>query len=133
MFLSVFVVRRELLYVSTSFRICQELFSSFIKFFCAVLRSGRFRRSSHNSIKIPHIISFVKNFFRFLQISLCFLLFCAVLPDSLAIIPPERSFVKHYFQIFSKSKLLFIRIQFRPICAHLYFRGTHFSAPTHYC
>jgi len=64
LFLSVFVVRRELLYVSTSFRICQELFSSFIKFFCAVLRSGRFRRSSHNSIKIPHIISFVKNFFQ---------------------------------------------------------------------
>ena len=44
----IFHVRCELLYVSTSCRICQELFSKFFKFFCAfaVLQAFAFHRTT---------------------------------------------------------------------------------------
>ena len=56
---------RRLRYLSTSRRICQALFTSFFKFFCAVRCAPGSCRSSHNFYMLSQMFPFVKNFFRF--------------------------------------------------------------------
>ena len=60
-------------YLSTSCRICQALFTSFFKFFCAVRCAPGFRLSSRNLFILSQTFSFVKYFFRSFQTFFCFL------------------------------------------------------------
>ena len=95
-----FVVRSELLYSSTSFEVCQELFSSFSSFF-----SMRSVTLSSNFDILAHLFKFVKSFFDLFQtFLLCCLLSSGRLrpsSDSLHTITPGIPFVKHFFTIFS--------------------------------
>ena len=54
--------RCELLYSITLKPLCQELFSSFSKFFRRVVVLQKHFLSSHNFFSIPHGVLFVKNF-----------------------------------------------------------------------
>ena len=56
----------ELLYVNTSFKICQELFSTLFKFFFDAGHAPGRSRSSHNCFIISRNLLFVKDFFHFL-------------------------------------------------------------------
>ena len=58
-------------------------------------------------LMLPHPKPFVKNFFssffKFFQISFCFVVFTGLSPERLDILPPPPPFVKHYFRLFSKN------------------------------
>ncbi|MEQ2658402.1 hypothetical protein AAAT68_16245, partial [Lawsonibacter asaccharolyticus] len=49
---------------STSHSLCQELFSSFFKLFCSLIRSAVRPPPFGNFDMLPHLSCFVKNFFR---------------------------------------------------------------------
>ena len=93
-----FCVRSELLYVSTSYSVCQELFSNFLKNFFKLWLRSRPSRSSHNFFILAEVLSFVKNFF---QVFSNFFRFCFVsppFPDSLHILPLVSSFVNTFLR-----------------------------------
>ena len=104
-------VRRELLYISTSFRICQELFSSFFKFLFDVNCAPGFRRSSHNFLMISHQVHFVKKFFS------CFLNFFVLSccpRGQLAYISTSISICQALFYKFRNSFLCILFMDIRP-------------------
>ena len=90
-------VRRELFYINTSFRICQELFSSFFKFLfdvnCAPGCS-------------PFITQLIYDITRssicqaLFLVLLNFLFYLRCLADSFDILALQLPFVKHFFTIF---------------------------------
>ena len=89
--------RRELLYLITSFRTCQELFSSFSKFFQMWVALQVF--VVHHTTFLLYLRTFhlSRTFFKFFQISFSFGIFFAALADSLDILPLHFQFVKHFF------------------------------------
>ena len=84
----------ELLYVITSCRICQALFTSFFKFFCEVCRAPGRNPSSHNQIILPQAIRFVKHFFSIFRIAFDDIQSPA---GDLHILALPSHFVKHFF------------------------------------
>ena len=120
----------ELLYLTTSSAICQELFSKFFDFrlslwqplvwqlfnfntfktvcqevFFVLFQTFwtvffNFRDAVSNFYMIPHRIVFVKNFFHFFSNSI---LCSAALADSLHILAHPKCFVKHEFSLSGNS------------------------------
>ena len=105
-----------------SYHILSNLSSTFFKVFqvfsmCVVLQA--FGRSSHNSIILPQVFSFVKNFFQVFSNFFDSRLYLTALADSLDILPRQSTFVKHFLQ---KSAFFFVYYYY----GHLSTFGRHF-------
>ncbi len=121
----------ELLYSSTSCRICQSLFTSFFKFFCAICCPPSFRFSSDNFDMISQNFRFVKNFFLFFRISLIHFRRPA---GDLHILAPRPPFVKHYFTNFPPFLCCFCHTDICPfICVHPLFSAGQMAADLCQC
>ena len=91
-------VRRELFYINTSFRICQELFSSFFKFLFDVNCAPGCSPFITQLVQDITQSSFCQALFLVL---LNFLFYLRCLADSFDILAPQSHFVKHFFTIFA--------------------------------
>ena len=103
-----FCVRSELLYVSTAYSVCQELFSNFLKNFlsCGCPPANAFIRQLLYISRLTRICQYLfTSFHKFLFVPP---LFCHRTSDSLHILAPFSCFVNRFFKIFLVSKHLLI-------------------------
>ena len=94
-------VRCELLYVSTSYSVCQELFSNFLRNFFKLWLSSR-KFPFIGQLLYTSILNRICQdlFISFHKILLFLLVFRCCLKDSLHILAFSKPFVKHFFTIF---------------------------------
>ena len=60
--------RRQLCYINTAFRVCQELFSNSFELFSSSLSTPSLAFQVSSLCRITQLVRFVKSFFRFFQI-----------------------------------------------------------------
>ena len=100
MFVLLTFVRSELLYIITSSSICQELFSSFFKFFLMSVALPTEVVHHATFIYYHKAIPFVKNFFQVFSNFFVFGIFIAALVDSFDILPQPPSICQALFSCF---------------------------------
>ena len=83
----------------------RTFFVSFRSFSSCEGRAPGFRSSSRNFLILPHLVPFVKNFFRFSSNFSQIWHYLAALADSLDILPQHPPFVKRFLQ---NSSIIFV-------------------------